>query len=265
MKHCVITPTKYINDPKIGSQSDFLLVLSHLLDQECQNDYAQEVKKFQDTGKQIYLDNGLFENHEPESPQTLIKKAITLNVDYVFAPDFLYDNEKTQEAFTSFAKLAREEGYKGKLAYVVQAQNMLTYISGYKWAERNPEVDLIGLSILSIPRSFGDEKNQSITANRRVAIEMLDIYLDPKKPAHMLGLGEGLQDLVDAKKYPWIISNDSCSAYMTGFYKKSYDPNTLEVPGGKVQEKVQFDYDGELSSKQRAQIEQNTHFIKYLL
>lgn len=265
MKHCIITPTKYINDPKIGGQSDFFLALSHLLDEGCSNEYAQEIRKFQATGKQVYLDNGLFENHTPEAPESLIKKAILLGADYVFAPDHLFDNEKTQTAFVEFSKMARELGYSGKLAYVVQAQDMLTYISGYKWAEKNPEVDLIGLSILSIPRSFGDEKNQSIMHNRRVAIQMLDIYLDPKKPAHMLGLGEGLQDLIDAQKYPWIISNDSCSAYMTGFYKKTYDPLTTEVPGGKIQEKVQFDYDGELSTFQKNVIEKNINFIKNIV
>lgn len=49
IKHCFICPTAFINDPYIGGRSDFLLALSHLIDDEATNEYAQAVKQFKAT------------------------------------------------------------------------------------------------------------------------------------------------------------------------------------------------------------------------
>ena len=45
MKHCFITPSKWINESEIWGKSDFLLVLSHLIDSKGENRYTAEVKK----------------------------------------------------------------------------------------------------------------------------------------------------------------------------------------------------------------------------
>lgn len=47
--HSFICPTAFINDPYIGGRSDFLLALSHLIDDEATNEYAQAVKQFKAT------------------------------------------------------------------------------------------------------------------------------------------------------------------------------------------------------------------------
>ena len=259
MKHCYITPTKYINDSEIGSQSDFLLVLSHLLNYECDNQYAEEVKKFQRTWKQIYLDNWLFENWVPEDWNNVIDKAIKLNVDYVFAPDHLFDSQKTAQEFEWFAKAARERWYTWKLWYVVQAKDPMEYVMNYVWAECNSQIDLIWLSILSIPESFGGD----ITSSRIKCIDYINTLVKPQKPAHLLWLWWSLKDLEFAKNYPWIISNDSCSAFMTWVYWKQYDCN-LSIDWWKVKEKVNFEFDN-LDQDQRDNIKANIRIIKMLL
>lgn len=108
MLHCFIAPTHFINDPEIGGRSDFLLALSHLVDQHATNEYAQAAIEFKKTGKQVFLDNGLFENHVPEAIESLVHKAMLIKADVVFAPDHLYDNEKTKEAFDEFYRVAKE-------------------------------------------------------------------------------------------------------------------------------------------------------------
>ena len=73
------------------------------------------------TGLPIYLDNGLFENKEAESINTLVKKAVRIGAELVFAPDVLYDVSKTRENVNKAANLVLEAGLK--LGAVVQADN----------------------------------------------------------------------------------------------------------------------------------------------
>ena len=103
----------------------------------------------------MYLDNGLFENGEPEGPVSLLSKAKILKPTVVFAPDILYKDQDTRTQFAIFNALKRALKLKFKTAYVVQASNPLDFLNAYKWAEREMEIDMICLSILSVPRSFG--------------------------------------------------------------------------------------------------------------
>lgn len=260
MKHCIITPTKFINDPLIWKQSDFLLVLSHLLDNDCSNEYAQEVEKFRKSWKKLYLDNWLFENWSPESPVSLLRKAEKIQATYVFAPDHLYDREQTQEAAIVFEAIRKALSINVQLAYVVQAKSPFEYISAYKWAEEQSWIKLIWLSILSIPKSFGWE----ITEARIECIDVLNRILRPRKDAHLLWLWWSLKDLEFAEQFHWIKSNDSCSAYMTGFKELEYN-SSLEVPGWKVEEKVTFDSSVNLSEKQLRSIVTNIRTIKTVI
>lgn len=270
MKHCFITPTEFINDPKIGGKSDFMLVLSHLLDKDCTNKYAEEVIKFRESWKKLYLDNGLFENHEPEPAKHLLKKAELIWAEYVFAPDFLYDREKTEIEFMNFVALKEKMDVDVKVAFVVQASHPLDYINSYKWAEDNPKVDMIGISILSVPKSFQSiTQSDEITLNRIVCIKILEDLVHPKKDAHLLGLGSSLGDIIVGNKYNYIKSNDTSSAFQAWFYDKYYyqdhnEPYPAVFPGGKPRQKVDFDLE-QITTKQRKLIEKNILDFKELV
>lgn len=258
-----------MNNPEIGWKSDFMLVLSHLLDEDCRNDYAEAVILFRESGKEIYLDNGLFENHEPESGESLLRKAELIGATYVFAPDHLYNAQKTRESFEEFKNLRNKLNVDVKLAYVVQADNPLDYLNEYKWAEENEDIDLIWQSILSIPKSFEQiTQTSDITLNRVVCIKILEDFIKPKKDAHLLGLGSSLGDITYAKHYPYIISNDTSSAFQNGLFGRWYilDENEefYEVDWGKVEEKVNFDLKN-LSEKEEKQIKENVLKFKEIV
>lgn len=123
---------------------------------------------------------------------------------------------------------------------------------------------MLALSILSVPKSFEElTETKDITTNRVVAMQMIDEAAKLSgieiKPTHMLGLGESLVDLVEARRYPWIYSNDSSSAFQTGKHLKTYE--FLKVPGGKVHEKVVFEQT-DLTSDQRDAILKNIAMIE---
>ena len=268
MKNCIITPTKYINHKEIWRRSDFLLVLSHLLDPDCTNDYAKEVKKFKtETWRAIYLDNGLFENHIPERWESLLRKGMLLWADYIFAPDVLYDREATEREFEKFNELKKSYETDIKLAYVVQASDPIEYLVSYKWAEENPDITMIWLSILTLPYCFewldhSRDAFAEISKARMKWIQALDIVINPKKKAHLLWLWDDpVMELQAARiAHRFIETNDSCSAYMT--WKKGFIYSKKWIPGWKIIEKVDFNNQESLNLDQIRNIARNIDLLK---
>lgn len=245
MKLSFITPIRYIKD--FGSQSDFILALSHLIDLSKTNAYEANIVA---TGLPIILDNGLFENHKPESVDKVIMKAVKIGAQYFFAPDELYNpietNKGLEQAVNAQKQVLAQTGKRIKIGAVVQADNEKDYIDQLLDFNSNENVELIGLSILSIPKSFEKQLGKyDVTESRIVLLEeMIRLATEEGikwKPCHMLGLGDSFEDVIFAKQNcPWVISNDTSSVFQTTLFGKTYDDN-LRVVGGKVQEKVNFD------------------------
>lgn len=198
MRLAFITPTAFVE--KFGSQGDFTLALSHLMDLKEVNEYEKAITK---VGLPILCDNGLFENHVPESLETLIKKAERIGATHFFAPDILYSSEGTQLELDK-AILAAEKS-PVKVAAVVQASNVQDYMSQLLDFNNNPKVDLIGLSILSIPKSFREVTGtDDISTNRIALLKSMKKMADGGvkwKNCHMLGLGNDYADVIFATKY----------------------------------------------------------------
>jgi len=245
MKLCNIVPIDFI-DHRI---CDFQLVLSHLIDLDCVNEYEQ---KMIDTCQDIYLDNGTFENGEPERCEILLKKAIKLKAKYVFCPDYLYDSKATYDAFQQCVKMKNKmetsakscndiELYNTiknlKLAVVIQANDINEYIHEYLRYNKHDEVSLIGLSILSIPHCW----KLPISESRIECMKALKKLSIPHKDCHMLGLGDNYQDVFFAiNNCEWIKSNDTSCCFQSAIFKKVLTYETFSVPGGKVKPKIDF-------------------------
>ena len=152
MKLSLIAPTTLIK--RYGNQGDFHLTLGHLL---LDGDTAYE-KAIVDSGKDIYLDNGLFENGESMPLDELMDHAARLEAKYVFAPDVLFDREATEanveDAYIEMFKANAKYGSEVKLAAVTQADNRVDFLESYEWMAENDQISLIGLSILAIPMSY---------------------------------------------------------------------------------------------------------------
>lgn len=270
MQISFITPTSHIKE--FGSQSDFILALSHLINHSEMSNAAMPTnpeyeKEIIATGLPILLDNGLFENGIPELIDSLIDKAIKIKAFGFFAPDYLYNSEKTKEQlYRAFDKMIEKElvsGYRNifdkkmMLGAVVQGSTKEEWLKQYVDFCNMDEVDIVGWSILSIPKCFSG----SITEARIECMKEV-LKLDVKqKRGHLLGIGESYADVLFAKQNcPFIQSNDSSCAFQSGLFGKRLT-NNLEVPEGKVKEKVQFDLKN-ITEEQRQNIQHNINLIK---
>lgn len=258
IKLAFITPTKSIKE--FGSRGDFTLALSHLMDKDSENEYEKAIKEI---SLPIILDNGLFENHEPEGLETLVEKAQRVGATHFFAPDILFDANGTRDELKKAVKAKQDTDLK--LAAVVQADNREDYLNQLIEFNADPEVDMIGLSILSIPKSYEKEIGEFNVTKARLMLlkDMIDLKEQGVdwKPCHMLGLGDSYQDVIFANKHcPWVVSNDTSSCFQSGKFGKELEGDFLEVPGGKVQEKVDFDQ-GEPTKDQKIIISRNINRV----
>ncbi len=267
-----IVPTAFV--PEFGIQGDFILALSHLIELDRETDYEKAIKA---TGLEIILDNGLFENSVPESLETLVQKALKVGASTFFAPDVLFDTEKTQESLEQtiilLEQMKNDPKYrfeKGlKIGAVVQADNEADYLKQLVDFNNNPNVDLIGLSILSVPKSFkGSEEIRDITASRVSLLmrmkEMEKTHGIVWKNCHLLGLGSSFEDVLHAIEFcPFVVSNDTSCCFQNGLRAKLLD-HKLRVGGGKTPEKVEFDLK-ELPVGAHHWIQHNINQVKNLI
>ena len=268
IKVSFISPTSLIG--QYGNQGDFHLALAHLIGPVDQppNQYEQTLI---DSKLPIYLDNGLFENHQSVPVDELIKKAIRLDAQYVFAPDVLYNREQTEKniqlAHDTLALLKQQfPQCQTKLAAVVQADNPNDYINSYLKMAQDDRIDLIGLSILSIPKSFSIlTEADDIAVNRIRCLKALS-DLPIKKDSHLLGLGSSYKDVDFAReRCLWVVSHDSSSAIWNGIWHKKIDLLTFDVYGGKIEVPVDFNFDRPLTNEQNKIIQHNIDVVKKIV
>ena len=239
-----ITPTSYLE--KYASQGDIYLALAHLIDDEGQNDYARFHRREALKGRRVILDNGLFEGAQV-STDSLLQRARAINASVVCAPDILYDSAGTIKEFKQFIRAKQELGLVCEVMGIPQADNPADWWECYRYFDLSKDCDLIGLSILAVPQSFGElvGGRDQITASRVHLIRELYAHTSllgrRSTPCHLRGLGESYEDIQLANQLmPSIVSNDTSSAFVHGMYGVRYrDDGTWD--GGKIREKLDFD------------------------
>ena len=259
MQISLIAPTNLIEE--YGNQGDFHLTLAHLLDDE-ENEYERKIKESE---LPIYLDNGLFENGTSVPLDELMEKATRLSAKYVFAPDVLLNREGTEanidEAHKALEKANKKAGTHVKLAAVVQADNEVDYIESFLKMNNDERVSLIGLSILSVPKSFEEVIGvHNISESRLLLLDRLNFYNKAKGPikdCHLLGAGSSYVEVSYASRNcPFVISHDSSSAIWNGVQGHEIKED-LTVNKGKTKVHVDFNFSEELSEEQKTLIQSN--------
>lgn len=262
-----ITPTKYLD--RFATKGGVYLALAHLIDDDCENEYARFHRRESERGRRVILDNGLFEGAQVE-PEALIRRARGIGAQCVCAPDVLFDSRGTIKAFKQFIRLKQETGLVAEVMGIPQADNPADWWDCFQFMELHPDCNLIGLSILSVPKAFGRAaedagyavKQQPITAPRVYLIQQLRAHSHilgrDLKPCHMLGLGETYADIHTANRElpKTIVSNDSSSAFVHGVKGICYTGAGL-IPGGKDSKKLNFGLQDDLSETQERCVDHN--------
>lgn len=150
---CIITPTSYLE--KYAVQSSTHLVLAHLVATD--EAYADFYLSRSKAGDRIIMDNSAFELGESFTPDLLINLAKRVGAHAVVLPDYPFQPaDKTIQAAIKYIPLFKGEGVD--IFFVPQSSvgELDDWIAGYKWAVNEPDIDIIGYSILGIPNALPD-------------------------------------------------------------------------------------------------------------
>lgn len=187
MKNYVIPPLKHLEYSELGEAGFY--ILAHLYLQHPH--YREYVREQKAKGRYLLLDNSAAENALVTEDQ-LIGICKDVLPDLVVAPDVLFDRDQTEQNLTNFALRLVDEGLSDKIGlfYCPQGTTRLEWLSSYVYGLSHPQVKVIGLSKIAVPKCFLDLTGDKGIAEARN--ECVKTLFDKKliiKQIHLLGNG----------------------------------------------------------------------------
>lgn len=148
---CFITPISYLE--QFATYSKTHLVLAHLVDTNEQ--YAVFYKQRALFGDFIMMDNSAYELKEPYAPDKLIELGQKCGAHAIVLPDYPFQpGQKTVEAALQFIPQFKAAGFKTFFVPQSEKGDLEDYTETYYWASHNPDIDIIGMSILGMPNAI---------------------------------------------------------------------------------------------------------------
>lgn len=261
---CFITPIPYLEQfaSPVTTGPNRHLVLAHLVDQS--EVYANYYLHRSLAGDYIMMDNSAYELHEPYSPNKLMRLAEQCGAHAIVLPDYPFQPaRKTIDAAKEFAPQFKAAGYH--TFFVPQSERGQDYDweEGYTWAAANPDIDIIGMSILGIPNAL------PVIDPSYARVVMTALLIDKgifarNKAHHYLGLnsGPGLE-IPSLLRMDALTSIDSSGPVWAGIHGHSYttDADSLQMVK-KLKSVVDFDLP---LSKDKATLDRIQHNIDLTL
>lgn len=237
---CIIAPTAYLDQYAI--QSNTHLALAHLV--ETDSKYADFYLQMRERGHYVMMDCSAFELGESYEPSKLVSLGKRINANAVVLPDYPgQQSRKTIDAANQYIPLFKDNDFD--TFYVPQSRKgeLNEWLDAYQWGALNPNVTIVGMSILGIPTSLPHIP----TAYARVVITQLLIekgIFNFNKHHHYLGLNAAPNvELPSLLKMNALTTCDSSNPVWCGVNGIKY--NTLATdfmyPSKKYLRHVDFD------------------------
>lgn len=241
IKYGYISPIKYQH--LIPEHADFHLILAHLLDDKDYVDfYKQKIKR----GDTVILDNSAFEFKRALSAEEIFRFIDNSGIEptYVVAPDYPFQEwQVTMESTLKFIEQVKDRPYKVMAVPQSKRGDVQGWSVCYDLMVHNPNIAVIGMSILGIPNAFCEmTRTEDIAFNRIFATKyLLDTNgNNPKKWHHYLGLGGGPREIVMQRQLGLIDSCDSSSVFWHGYLDTRFDNSIWGLKRGKSSIEVDF-------------------------
>lgn len=235
---CVIAPTEYLEQYALKSKSH--LVLAHLVEND--DTYAEFYRNLDDSHF-IIMDNGAFELGESYAPARLRELGEKCGAGVIVLPDYPFcPGGKTIEGSLEVIEEIRGAGFGTMFVPQSETGELEDWIGTYAWAATNPDIDVIGMSILGMPNAIPHiHKGYARVVLTQILIERG--LFNFNKHHHYLGLNAG-----PALEIPSLLNMnaldtcDSSGPVWAGITGHRYCVNTDSyMPTSKVQMHVNFD------------------------
>lgn len=280
IKFCHISPTHFLKE--FTSTNNAHLLLAHLVEED--PIYADYYANLED-GKVKILDNSAFEMYKRGMPMydssKLIEMAKKCKADIVVLSDYPKQHwETTVDAAKELIPRFKDAGFGTFFVPQGELSDLQGVTLSFEWALNNPEIDLIGVSILTCPTAFGVEemKYGSPSENKGFKLQRflsrwkmfrhleINNLLNEKaiKRFHCLGMTDGPNEIQLLEQYSrYIFSWDSSAAVWAGLNHVEFDSSPSGLLYGKVDSEVDFNYKHEVPSALKI-VRSNIEYINKL-
>lgn len=244
IRMCLITPTSHLQ--QFASQSDGIhLCLASLVEEQADAPYLSFYRQRKEAGEYIIMDNMAFEHGEPVSTKTLLDKAVWLKPHAMVLPDFPGQPwQKTVESAQKFMEEARQHPYfkkeSPKWLFVPQSErgDIDGWVKAYQWADSEPDVAWIGMSILGIPNAWN--RVPPHLSRYYCGEYLLSHNLVSSKQHHYLGSFGYPNEYQLLTQQGIAYSSDTSSPVWHGYHGIAYDTSRWGLQNGKMSSKVDF-------------------------
>ena len=213
---------------EIQKYTDYDYALVHLFEED--KEYLLQFKEAIKKGREVILDNSIFELEEAFNPDKFIHWINELRPTWYIVPDALEDTNKTIVQMKSWNNKYADVAY-GKKIGVVQGKTYEEIVECYEFLDKESGVDMIAISFdysyytKSVPHP---NKYVSWMIGRVKLLGDLvrDGIINEKKPHHLLGCGLP-QEFAFYAHYPWIYSLDTSNPIVHGIKGIKYNCDGL--------------------------------------
>lgn len=238
-------PKSIFKEVQRVTDGDYALVNLFAEDPE----YYQLFKHAVESGREVILDNGVFELGSAWDAAEYANWINRLKPTWYIVPDVLEDADATIHSFYDF--IGRYEGLPGKVIGVVQGKSYEDMVRCYEAIE--PSCDMVAMSFdfswfqdPDCPRSF--YLQAMIGRQAMIATLLEDHVINTSKPHHLLGVMLPQEVRFYAQpKYDWIYSIDTSNPVVHGLKGIRYTGLGLR---SKEYQKLYTMINAEVSSKQ---------------
>ena len=230
------------------------LVLAHLMDADhythpehkaAAEQYAAWAKAEAQAGSFIMMDNSAYELKQPYSPNKLIELGRKCGAHAIVLPDYPFKHSSyTIDAAKVFADQFKSAGFKTFFVPQSQRGDVEDWIQAYEWAAGNPQIDIIGISILGVPVAWADIDPSYARVIAMNELKVRGIF-NAQKHHHFLGLNSGpaleiptllrmgVLDTIDSSGPVWAAVNGHRYTYDADSYqqvRKLTNPVDFHLP-----------------------------------
>ena len=225
----------------IQSLTDYDYALVHLFEED--EEYLNLFKEAKKEGREIILDNSIFELEEAFDAERFAYWIKELEPTWYIIPDALEDSWKTCMQMADW-----NENYKdipGKKIGVVQGKTYEEIKTCYEYMNNIANVDMIAISFdYSYYRESVPHPNKYVSwmlGRVKLLGDLLrDGVINEKKPHHLLGCGLP-QEFAFYKDYKWIYSLDTSNPVVHGIKGIPYtDQGLWDKESQKLFEMINF-------------------------
>jgi hypothetical protein len=248
---------------EVQKYTDYDYALVHLFEED--EEYLAQFKKAVSKGREVILDNSIFELEEAFDADKFNRWVNELKPSWYIVPDALEDAQKTCDQMEDW--INKGYGYKGsgKIG-VVQGKSYDEIVDCYNYMNKSADVDMIAISFdysyytQSVPHA---NKYVSWMLGRvKLLGDLLrDGVINQTKPHHLLGCGLPQEfSFYKHSDYDWIYSLDTSNPVVHGIKNITYRSDGL---WSKERQKLHELINSDISIEQLGTIKNNIQKFRW--